>query len=87
LSSQDALGFVGGILVTVALVPQVVRIFRLKSALEISLLFTVLLLVGMLFWLGYGILFQSFPIILWNAVGAALVATLLFAKLKYGRRG
>jgi MtN3 and saliva related transmembrane protein len=87
LSSQDAFGFIGGILVTVALVPQVVRIFRLKSALEISLLFTVLLLVGMLFWLGYGILFQSFPIILWNAVGAALVATLLFAKLKYGRRG
>jgi MtN3 and saliva related transmembrane protein len=86
LSSQEVFGFVGGVLVTVALVPQVVRIFRLKSALEISLLFTILLLVGMLFWLGYGILFQLFPIILWNAVGAALVATLLFAKLKYGRR-
>jgi MtN3 and saliva related transmembrane protein len=86
LSSQEVFGFVGGVLVTVALVPQVVRIFRLKSALEISLLFTILLLVGMLFWLGYGILFQLFPIILWNAVGAVLVATLLFAKLKYGRR-
>jgi len=86
LSSQDVFGFIGGILVTVALVPQVVKIFKLKSALEISLLFTILLLVGMLFWLGYGILFQSFPIILWNAVGAALVATLLFAKLKYGRQ-
>jgi MtN3 and saliva related transmembrane protein len=86
LSSQDVFGFIGGILVTVALVPQVVKIFRLKSALEISLLFTILLLVGMLFWLGYGILFQSFPIIFWNAVGAALVATLLFAKLKYGRQ-
>ena len=86
MSSQDVFGFIGGILVTVALVPQVVKIFKLKSALEISLLFTILLLVGMLFWLGYGILFQSFPIILWNAVGAALVATLLFAKLKYGRQ-
>lgn len=71
---------------TVALVPQVVKIFRLKSALEISLPFTILLFVGMIFWLGYGILFQSFPIILWNAVGAALVAMLLFAKLKYGRQ-
>jgi MtN3 and saliva related transmembrane protein len=73
--------------VTVALVPQVVRIFRLKSALEISLPFTVLLLVGMLCWLRYGMLTRQFPIILWNAVGAALVATLLCAKLKYGRRG
>jgi MtN3 and saliva related transmembrane protein len=86
LSAQDVFSFIGGVLVTVALVPQVVKIFRLKSALEISLPFTILLLVGMLCWLGYGILFPLFPIILWNAVGAALVATLLFAKLKYGRR-
>jgi MtN3 and saliva related transmembrane protein len=86
LSAQEGLGFIAGVLVTVALVPQVVRVFRLKSAVEISLPFTILLIVGMLCWLGYGILFQLFPIIFWNAVGAGLVATLLSAKLKYGRR-
>jgi len=86
LFSQDVFSFTGGVLVTVALVPQLVKIFRLKSAVEISLPFTVLLLVGMLCWLGYGMLSQLFPIILWNAVGATLVATLLFAKLKYGRQ-
>ena len=84
--SQNVLGFVGGALVTVALVPQLVRVFKLKSAIEISLPFTILLIVGMFFWLGYGILFQLFPVILWNAVGVILVAMLLFAKLKYGRR-
>lgn len=84
--SQEVFSFIGGVLVTVALVPQLVKIFRLKSAVEISLPFTVLLLVGMLCWLGYGMLSQLFPIILWNAVGATLVATLLFAKLKYGRQ-
>jgi len=86
LSSQEILGFVAGILVTVSLVPQLVKIFRLKSAVEISLPFTILLIVGMFCWLGYGILFQLFPIIFWNAVGAGLVATLLYAKLKYGRQ-
>jgi MtN3 and saliva related transmembrane protein len=86
LSPQEVLGFIAGVLVTVALVPQLIRIFRLKSAVEISLPFTILLLVGMLCWLGYGILFQLFPVIFWNAVGAGLVATLLFAKLKYGRQ-
>jgi MtN3 and saliva related transmembrane protein len=86
LSAQEGLGFIAGVLVTVALVPQVVRVFRLKSAVEISLPFTILLIVGMLCWLGYGILFQLFPIIFWNAVGAGLVVTLLSAKLKYGRR-
>jgi len=86
LSAQEGLRFIAGVLVTVALVPQVFRVFRLKSAIEISLPFTILLLVGMLCWLGYGILFQLFPIIFWNAVGAGLVVTLLSAKLKYGRR-
>jgi len=86
LSLQEILGFVAGILVTVSLVPQLVKIFRLKSAVEISLPFTILLIVGMFCWLGYGILFQLFPIIFWNAVGAGLVATLLYAKLKYGRQ-
>lgn len=86
MSAQAVLGSIAGVLVTVALVPQVVKIFRLKSAVEISLAFTILLLVGILCWIGYGILFQLFPIIFWNAVGAGLVATLLYAKLKYGRR-
>jgi MtN3 and saliva related transmembrane protein len=86
LSAQEVLSFIAGVLVTVALVPQIARVFRLKSAIEISLPFTILLLVGMLCWLGYGILLKLFPIIFWNAVGAGLVATLLFAKLKYGRR-
>jgi len=85
-SQEVVFSFIGGLLVTVALVPQLVKIFRLKSALEISLPFTVLLIVGMLCWLRYGILVQLFPVILWNAVGATLVATLLFAKLKYGRQ-
>ena len=86
MSAQEILGFIAGVLVTMALVPQVVKIFKLKSAVEISLPFTILLLVGMLCWLGYGILFQLLPVIFWNAVGAGLVATLLSAKLKYGRR-
>jgi MtN3 and saliva related transmembrane protein len=86
LSPQEALGFIAGVLVTVSLVPQVIKIFRLKSAVEISLPFTILLLVGMLCWLGYGILLQLFPVIFWNAVGAGLVVTLLSAKLKYGRQ-
>jgi MtN3 and saliva related transmembrane protein len=80
------LGFIGGLVVTIAYIPQVLRVFKLKSALEISLPFTILLLTGMLCWLGYGILFQLFPVILWNAVGATLVAILLSAKLKYGRQ-
>ena len=79
------LGFIAGALVTCSLVPQLIRVFKLRSAHEISLLFTTLLLLGITTWLAYGISFGLTPVILWNATGAVLVTTLLYAKLKYGR--
>ena len=80
----ESLGFVGGALVTCSLVPQLIRIFRLKSAHEISILFTTLLLLGIILWLVYGISFGLIPVILWNAISLVLIAVLLYAKLKYG---
>jgi MtN3 and saliva related transmembrane protein len=67
------------------MIPQLVRVFKLRSAREISELFTVLLLAGMICWLAYGLYLRLTPVILWNAAGAILVALLLYAKLKYGK--
>ncbi len=83
--SAESLGFVAGALVTCSLIPQLVRVFKLRSAHEISMLFTTLLLAGIIIWLAYGILLRLTPVILWNAAATILVALLLFAKLKYGR--
>jgi len=85
LSLEESLGFVAGALVTCSLIPQLIRVFRLRSAREISMLFTTLLLLGLILWLTYGVFFRLIPVILWNAVGIILVAVLLYAKLKYGR--
>jgi uncharacterized protein with PQ loop repeat len=60
-------------------------VFRLKSAREISTTFTVMLLGGMLLWLVYGIAARLMPVIIWNSISAALVAMLLFAKIKFDR--
>ncbi|HEY92443.1 MAG TPA: hypothetical protein G4O17_01690 [Dehalococcoidia bacterium] len=81
----DWLGLVAGALVTCSLVPQLIRVFKLRSAREISLLFNTLLLLGIITWLAYGIYLKLIPVILWNAIGAALISVLLYAKLKYGR--
>ena len=79
------LGFLAGALATFSIIPQLIRVFKLRSAYEISLLFNTLLLLGMLSWLAYGIFLGLTPVILWNAIGASLVTVLLYAKLKYGR--
>jgi MtN3 and saliva related transmembrane protein len=81
----ELLGWIAGALVTLSLLPQIIQVFRLKSAREISLLFNTMLLSGIVLWLGYGIAMSLLPVIIWNAIGAALTALLLYAKLKYGR--
>ena len=81
----EFLGLVAGALVTCSMIPQLIRIFQLKSARDISILFTTLLLLGMVGWLIYGIYLNLTPVILWNAIGIALVSLLLYAKLRYGK--
>ena len=85
MTAGDVIGLVAGALVTLSLIPQILRVFKLKSAREISLLFTTLMLAGILLWLVYGVYLRSVPLILWNSAGAVLTGTLLFAKLKYGK--
>ncbi len=80
------LGFFAGVLTTASFVPQVVRVLKLRSAYEISLLFNVLFLVGIAIWLVYVISFKLAPVILWNGVTVVLIVILLYAKLRYGRR-
>ncbi|GAG18386.1 unnamed protein product [marine sediment metagenome] len=84
--SPEALGFIGGGLITGSLIPQVHRVFKLRSAHDISFPFTILLLIGLVFWIGYGVSFDLTPVILWNAISVGLVAGLLYAKIKYGRQ-
>lgn len=86
MTGAEYLGFIAGAFITTSLIPQIVRVFKLRSAHEISTLFTTLLLIGTLIWLGYGIALGLTPVIIWNAIGAVLDVVLLYAKLKYGRR-
>jgi MtN3 and saliva related transmembrane protein len=85
LDWKELLGFIGGALTTVGFIPQVWRLFRLKSAHEISLPFTIFFLLGIAFWLSYGILLDQAPLIIWNAVTFGLGCAMLYSKLRYGK--
>lgn len=86
MSSAEYLGLFAGFLTTFALVPQIIRVYRLKSAREISLVYNTMMLLGIIAWLVYGIMQGSFSIIFWNTITIILNCGLLFAKLKYGRK-
>jgi MtN3 and saliva related transmembrane protein len=82
---SESLGLIAGALATCSLIPQVIRVFKLKSAREISTLFTTLLLLGLSLWVAYGVLLDLVPVIIWNATAALFTAILLYGKIRYGR--
>jgi MtN3 and saliva related transmembrane protein len=80
----EAIGLVAGFLVALGLVPQVVKVWRLKDAQEISLSFNLLSLGGTVLWFVYGIVLSLVSVIVWNAINLVLLSALLLVKLKYG---
>lgn len=83
--SAEWFGLIAGAIITIGFLPQVIRVFKLKSAHEISLTFAILFLIGIGCWLAYGISLRLTPVILWNSISVILALALLYAKLKYGR--
>jgi len=79
------IGSVAAVCTTGAFVPQVVRVWRLKSAQEISLATFSAFAVGTFVWLVYGLVIGSLPVILANAVTLVLALTIVLLKLNYDR--
>ncbi len=82
--AAEALGLLAGFLVALGLVPQIVRVWRLKDAKEISLAFNLLSLTGTVLWLLYGLILGLLSVIVWNGTNVVLLCLLLTVKLRYG---
>jgi MtN3 and saliva related transmembrane protein len=81
----DSIGMVAAVLTTIAYIPQVVKIYRTKSARDVSFRMFSLLATGVSLWLVYGIMMRSAPLIFANFVTLALSLTVLGLKIKYER--
>lgn len=84
MAAQEWIGSIAAILTTCSFVPQVWRVWQTRHTKDISLLMYILFTVGVSLWLTYGILLDSWPIILANAVTLVLAGTVLGMKLRFG---
>ncbi len=89
--ATELIGLAAGFFIAFGLVPQVLRVWRMKDARQISLAFNLISIGGTVLWLTYGSLLGLLSVVLWNAVNLALYLSLLAVKLRYGmstvRRG
>lgn len=81
----DLLGYAAGFCTTFSLVPQLLRIIRLKSARDVSFEMFLLFSCGVVCWLIFGWEVHTWPIIVWNLITLILSIAILVAKLHYDR--
>ena len=84
MDSSTLVGLAAGFLTTIAFVPQVAKIWKSRSAKDVSLPTFVAFTLGVALWLAYGILTRELPIVVWNAVTLVLAGAILAMKLRFG---
>ena len=68
-------------LTTIAFLPQVIKSWKTRSTRDISLGMFTILNTGIVLWLVYGLMLNSLPLILANAVTLGLTGTIMILKL------
>ena len=80
---SSVIGFLAGLLTTIANVPQVWKTYRKRSGEGLSLYMLLALAGGLALWVVYGVMSKSAPIIAANIAGFLLVAALIVMKVKF----
>jgi MtN3 and saliva related transmembrane protein len=81
----EGIGMLAATCTTLAFLPQVLKVWRTRSAADISLGMYVVFCAGVGLWLMYGLLIQSAPLLFANGFTFALAASVLAMKLAWGR--
>ena len=77
-------GTVAGLLSVIAFVPQAWRIFRRKSAADVSLTMYLTLIVASALWMFYAWKLGSIPLFFTNLVIGAIAVLIALLKLRHG---
>lgn len=77
----DFLGLVAACLTTASFVPQAILVIRTRNTDGLSLYMYLLFTTGIAFWLVYGVMIGSLPIIIANLITVVLASMILTVKL------
>jgi len=83
LDKITVIGTIAAVCTTISFLPQVIKIYRTKSARDISTPMYIIFSFGVASWTYYGILTRSMPVIAANSVTFLLCVFVLLMKMKY----
>ncbi len=81
--NEDIIGYIGGVFSSISFLPQVIKIWKTKSAHDLSMATLLLLTTNVTLWLSYGIAIASIPLWLTNAIVLSMVLTMIYFKIRF----
>ncbi len=77
------LGLLAAFLTTFAYLPQSIKAIKTKETKDLSLPTIIMLEIGLITWLIYGLLINSIPVIAANTASIGFMTIILIMKIKY----
>jgi MtN3 and saliva related transmembrane protein len=81
---NDWIGSIAATLTTTAFIPQAWQVWRTRHTKDISLGMYIIFTCGVMMWLVYGVMLESWPIIIANIITSLLAGAVLVMKLRFG---
>ncbi|AKK73273.1 MtN3 and saliva related transmembrane protein [Chryseobacterium gallinarum] len=83
---ENVLGIIAGVLTSVSMIPQLVKVIKEKNVEDISLLMLLVLISGLSLWVWYGFVKDELPIILSNSFAVLVNLSLLACYIMYNKK-
>ncbi len=83
MTAIQLLGLTAGTITSITFLPQVIQIWKTKSAKDLSLQMLLLLILGVSMWLTYGILVADTAIIYTNSMVLIMSLIMVYFKFKF----
>lgn len=78
------IGLIAASLTTFAFLPQSIKAIKTKHTADLSLLMLIMLEVGIVIWIVYGLLERDIPLLAANSVSFVLITITLILKIRNG---
>lgn len=82
----NVLGTIAGILTSVSMLPQLIKVIKEKNVEDLSILTLAVLITGLSLWVWYGILKEEWPIILSNGFAVIINSILMTCLFIYKKK-
>ena len=79
----DMIGYIAACFTTFSLLPQILRIRRLREARDVSISMPIMVSIGSVLWSVYGVIIGSVPVIAANGVALVIALTTIFFTVRY----